>query len=239
MDTQKASLPFIERGLTKIWVRHNAGKIAFASPSVGPTNYRNAGAQIIKANQQVPHGDSTASLLHAAYCSEALNEPEFVNVRDIMTNRWLGVFNRNLWNENGVYVLQDIDATGLSKPLRVEELEARLKGGRELGFGGIRLSQDGEVRFAPKGSYRLGEHTSESFGKDGFIIASCGEEGAKKSGEVSAKFGNPPYIYGVEVKEGKTPEQRVSAVGEDDLRFRFDGDWGGYDYDGRAFGVLK
>ncbi|PIN89633.1 hypothetical protein COU57_05820 [Candidatus Pacearchaeota archaeon CG10_big_fil_rev_8_21_14_0_10_32_14] len=55
-----------------------------------------------------------------------------------------------------------------------------LKGGRELSFGGIRVSQDRRLRYAPKESYPLGDHTIKSLEKDGYVIGSYGESGAEK-----------------------------------------------------------
>lgn len=236
METQVKYKPRIERGRVEMWVPHNGGEVAFAYPSAGPNTYRNVGSQILKAGQQVPTGDYTSSLLHSAYCSDATNEPEFVNVRDVMKRNWLWVFNRNLWTPTGVYVLQDKDATGRSKPLNIRDLEKILKGGKDI--SGIRFSRDGRARFAPKGSYTLGNHTSESLAKDGFIIASNGLEGAEKLGEVSDKLRGNPVTYGVNIQEGQTPEQRVSAVGGYYVRLGFCGDWVDYDF-GHAFGVLK
>ena len=236
METKTAYQPRVVRGRVELWVPHNGGEIAFASPSIGPTNYRNAGRLILENGQKVPTGDYTASLLHPAYCTNASNEPEFANVRDITKRNWLWVFNRDLWAENGVYVLQDEEAIGRSQPLNVKDLEKMLKNGEDI--SGIRFSKDGKARFAPKGSYTLGEHSSEAFAKDGFIIASCGQEGAEKLGEVSAKFRNKPYISGIEVQEGQTPEQRVSAVDEGDGRLCFFGSWS-YLNVGHAFGVYE
>ncbi|PIN91551.1 hypothetical protein COU57_00180 [Candidatus Pacearchaeota archaeon CG10_big_fil_rev_8_21_14_0_10_32_14] len=181
-----------------------------------------------------------ASLLHSAYCDDSVsNEPEFKNVREIMKNRWLWVFNRNLWTDKGVYVSQDDKAVGRSKQLDINELEKKLKGGRELSVGGIRFSQDGKTRYAPKGSYTSGDHTPERLSKDGFIIASCNQEGAEKLGEVSSKFKNNPYLYSLDISERQKPELRVSAVYGYFVGFRFDG--GGRGGCGRVhgFGVLK
>lgn len=227
METQaKQYTPRIEKGFTKLWVPHNDTEVAFAYPSFGPDNYRNVGKSILDNNQNVPTGDYTASLLHTAYCNNSVsNEPEMENVRETMKNRWLWVFNRNLWTDEGVYVLQDENAVGRSQELSVKDLEKMLK--------------SGEARFAPKGSYDSGYTTPEKFAKDGFIVASCGVEGAEKLGEVSAKFRNQPYIYIVDVEEGKKPEQRVSAVDENDDRVGFDGvSWYGGSWF-HAFGVLK
>ena len=229
-----AKTPRSERA-TKIWVPHESSKIAFAFPSIGPANYQTVGAEILKQNQKVPTGDYTASLIHSAYCSEAQNELEFQNVREIMNRRWLWVFNQNLWTGKGVYVVQDLKAVGRSKPLDVNDLETKLKGAKEV--NGIRFSKDKLVRFAPKETYKLGKHTPETFAKDGFVIANCGVEGAEKLGEASKKIRlNKPYIDGVET-EGE--EQRVAALGEyGGNRLSFNGDDFG-DYGGcHAVGVF-
>ena len=227
----------VERAVTRLWVPHGRGEIAFAHPSVGPDNYGNVGKTILENGQLVSTGDHTASLLHAAYLGSGKDEPEFEKVREIMKDRWLWVFNRNLWAENGVYALNDLEATGRNQPLDINELERMLKDGKEV--GGIRFSQDEKLRFAPKGSYELGEHTSESLAKDGFIIAGYGLEGAEKLGEVSSTFRYKPKTFGIQVNEGQAPEQRVSVVGGSDgglVVFGY-GWYGGYG--GHAFGVLK
>jgi hypothetical protein len=186
---------------------------------------------------KVPTGEYTASLLHAAYCDDSFeNEPEFKNIRKIMEEGGLWVFNRNIWTKDGVYVVPDLKALGRNQPLSQNELEKMLKGSKDI--KGIRFSKDQSVRFAPKGSYELGFQTSELLAKNGFVIASYGIEGAKKLGEVSSKFENKPYVYGVKTD---TPEQRVSAL----VAVGF-GNWlgvcGSYfvdDADNYAFGIKK
>ena len=228
----------VERGQTNLIVPYNSGELVFAYLKVGPNNYRNVGNEILRNGLAVPTGEHTAHLVHPAYCDEKFkSEPEFESVRETMKNRGLWVFNRNGWTNKGVYVLQDLEAKGLSESLDVSELEKSLKGGREI--SGIRFSDDGRVRFAPKELYFLGKHTSESLSKDGFMIASFGKEGAEKLGEVSSKFDYNPRTYGVDVQEKGKVEQRVSALGEDlygdRLGFNgldFVGSWGGF-----AFGV--
>ncbi len=234
MENSIQYLPRVEGG--RIWVPHNSGERAFARQSAGPAGYRDTGKRILQANQQVPIGDYTASLLHVAYgCTEeakkVMGAPEFCNVREIMGGGLLWVFNKLLWTEKGLYAVPDIEATGRSKILAVNDLEERLKGGKELNWGGIRFSQDGRVRFAPKGSYK-------SLVKDGVIIAVHGKEGADKLGEVSAYFGDKPCIEGIEVLKRQAPDQRVSAVRVDDGRFYFSGIIWDDGYPGHAFGEL-
>jgi hypothetical protein len=227
--------------MTKIAVPHESGEAFFAYPSHGPETYGNVGAQILTNGQNVPTGDQTASLVYAAYCvPETNDEPEFKDVRKIMRNRWLWVFNRNLWTPEGVYVVQDLEAIGRSQQLDTSELEKQLKGGKDA--NGIRFSRDRTVRFAPKGSYKLGGHTPESLAKDGFLIASYGLEGAEKLGEVSTRFKYKPKTLGIEIQEEQKPELRLSAlIGNRGLGGRLVVD--GYNFDGgrhgHAFGVLK
>ena len=222
---------------TKLWIPHDSGEIAFAFPAFGPDTYKSAGQDILSKNLKVPTGDCTPSLLYSAYCSDALNEPEFEKVRNIMRSNWLWVFNKNFWTEKGVYVIQDKNAIGRIQLLNVSDLEKALKDGKET--NGIRFSKERNLRFAPKGSYNLKDNTPESFAKDGFIIASCGKDGAEKLGEVSTKFKNKPYIDGLEVQEGQEPELRVSAVYEDGDRLRFVGSvWDDYEGSCHAFGVF-
>jgi len=229
----------IERAQTNLIVPYNNGELVYVHPRVGPNTYIGVGSEILKQGLLVPTGDYTAPLVHAVYCDEEdTSEPEFESVREIMKNRWLWVFNRNCWTDKGVYVSQDLEAKGLSAPLDVRELEKSLKGGRE--FNGIRFSEDGRVRFAPKELYVLGNHTPDSLSKDGFIIASFGKDGAEKIAEVSSKFKyNNPMTYGLDIEEGQNSEQRVSALGKylDGDWLRFDGDDLDDYGDGDAFGV--
>lgn len=249
----------IERGLTKIIVPHEDGEAVFAYPYVGLSTYIDVGERILRQDMNVPTGDYIASLLHSAYCDRFVwNEPEFENIRNIILNRLLWVFNRNLWTSKGVYVVHDLKAAGMrqSQLLNQNDLEEMLKDGKEI--QGTRFSRDGLVRFAPKGSYQLGQHTPQSLAKDGFVIASYGVEGAEKLGEVAERLGENPYpekvsfgckykprIWGLKIEEGEEPKQRVSGLGrgeyfDDDYWFNVDGGnfyWlEGY---GIAFGVLK
>lgn len=235
METETQYQPRVVR---ELWVPHNCGEIAFAHPLVGPNNYRTVGVQILKQNQLIPTGDQTASLVHASYLSEVENEPEFKNIRQTMKNRYFWIFNRNLWTPEGVYVLQDDKAIGTSEPLNQKNLEGMLKGGKDI--KGIRFSKDRELRFAPIDSYKGGDHTPEELAEDGFMIASCGVDGAEKLGEVSSNKGYfrfSPKVWTVKA-DGK-PIQTVSAL--DDYsgnRLSFGGSHDDY-WDGYASGVWK
>ena len=218
MQTKQESKARIKR-LEKVWtpdaellIPHENEYVNFAYPSIGPNTYLNVGKQILEKNLQIPTGEQTTSLLYTAYFDDSIkDEPEFENIRNIMKDRWLWIFNRNLWTDKGVYVLPDFKAEGSSKNLNLNELEKMLNGGKDI--NGIRFSEDEKVRFAPKKLYTLGEHTPDSLSKDGFVIASFGKEGAEKIGEVSSKFRRNPRTFGIDIEERKDPIQRVSTIG--------------------------
>ena len=196
---------------TKLWIPYEDGELAFDSLSQGPHYYQTVGRGILARNLRLPTGEQTAYLAQGAYESE---ESEFKEVQDIIRNMWLWVFNRNLWTPDGVYIAHDPNAVGLSQTLTVNELESMLVNGTEL--NGIRSSQDGSVRYAPRETYRLGQHTPESLASDGFVVASYGVNGAKALGEVAEKIlsrnGRNPFTFGLNINKGEKSEQRLSAL---------------------------
>lgn len=223
----------------KLWVPYENGEIAYASPSFGPNTYQKVGQEILSHSLKSPVGDYIASLLHASYCNPKTTDiSQFQDVKNKMRTNWLWVFNRNFWTDKGVYVIQDSEAKGRSDPLDINQLEEMLKGSQEI--DGVRFSNlfEKRVRFVPKDTYKLGEHTSESLAKDGFVVASYNVDGAKKLAEVSSKLKNNSITYGVKVAEGNQPELRVSALGEFGGGLRVYGNgWRDDDWC-HAFGVL-
>ena len=223
---------------SKLYIPHEDKEITFAYPSFGPDTYQSVGKQILEHNLEISTAEQTASLLYSAYFSDEKNEPEFENIRKIMRNRWFVVFNRNLSTDKGIYVVQDNEARRLSEQLSVNDLEKRLKNGKEIKGIEVRISEDGIVRFAPKGSYILGEQTSEQLSKDGFAIASYGKKGAENLAEISEQFRYQPRVWGLDVKD-KKPELRLSALDEFNDWLLVDGDYFDDYGNGHAFGVLK
>jgi hypothetical protein len=232
----------IVRGRTELKVFPQGNQLTFIHPQQGPHDYQTVGRGILARNLSIPIGEQTAYLVQGAYESK---EPEFKEIQDIMKNRWLWVFNKNLWTPDGVYIISDLTAVGLSQDLEMNKLESMLADGTEL--NGIRYGQDDNVRFAPKETYKLGNHTPESLANDGFVIASYGVNGANALGEVAEKIlvngGINPKTWGGDVKQGQTPQQRVSALdsswGIFDHRLVVDGNGHGGNRDGSAFGVKR
>ena len=217
--------PRIERGETIIWVPHKDRELGFPFPPIGPDIYRKTGSELLKRGVAPAVGDEVASLVHVAYCNQRMHdEPECETIQNNIQDAGIWIFNRNLWTDSGVYVIHDRKAVGTSKKLSMSQLEQMLKGGKEV--QNVRFSKDGTIRFAPKGTYRLGEHTSDSLALDGFMIAMFGVEEAKKMSEVSERFKYQPEVFGIEIKEGKKSIQTVAALNSN------------WDLDERRLGVV-
>lgn len=229
---------YVERAYSKLHVPTQAGEHIYMHPCFGPANYQNLGKQMLQAGFAVPTGDATTPLVHAAYCLS--QEKEFADVKDAVRNRWFYVFDQDVWAASGLYVILDTKAEGLSKTHSVSALEKRLKGGRELSWGGIRFSKDNSVRFAPKGSYTLGEHTATSLAKDGAVIVQYGVEGVQLLGEVIKNIKKPAITSGLEIKKGQASVQRVSTLCEYDDALHLVGDCDCFGGDGGVgFGVFE
>lgn len=205
-------IPMITRG-RRTEISFPESNRTFIHPAAGPGNYRSVGKTILENGLRVPAGDDTAMFIYPAYCiPEAKDEPEFTNVRQIIKDQYLWLFNRNGWAKKGVYVLKDPQALGTSEQLDQESLDTMLEDGTEL-ISGVFLSKDKNLAFAEKRSYKLGEHTPKSLAKDGFVIATnFGLEGAEQMAEVASTFRDNPYTYGI---ESDKLVQTVSALYSD------------------------
>jgi hypothetical protein len=228
---------------TRISVPSGEGVIAFAHPFAGHGTYQDVGRSILRnetADLSLPTGEQTMQFLHASYCGpeKFTKQDEPSELRKVMGGNYVWVFDRKLWTSEGVYGAFDPKAEGLSRILGVEELETALSGGREL-ENGVRYSENGEYSFAPKESYTLGEHTPESFAKDGLVVITFGEDGAELAGEVSKKFNKNPRTWGLNVNEGDEPIQNCSAVYDSDGRLSLNGCYLDYNWDGFSSGVFS
>jgi len=242
-------LPEVIRGKVKLRLPYDEQVTTFIHPFFGPDTYKKVGQEILADRKlALPTGDLTAALLKAAYCFPnvpAVNDaPEFVEVRQNMRDGWFWIYQVNLWTPEGVYVRHDPEAKGAGLKMNIRTLDEMLKGGTEV--HGVRFSEDGTIRFAPKRTYRLGEHIPESLAADGFMVASCGVEGAKRMAKVAGTFKYKPRTLGLDVPVGRYPIKRVSSAvsGHGCGGLNFFGNYafgagGDEDGDGYASGVLK
>lgn len=245
---QKSSKKFVELKNSR---RANARTYIY--PSFGLGNYQEIGRDIINSGFVVPTGEDIPGLVSDAYLLGQWNDvlmklerdafgpieslksiikgffPRTQKYESIQNSIRLGiyVFQRNLWASEGFFSLKDRNAIGRSELLEVPVLENMLKGGTEIKGTNVRVSKDGELRFAPAGSYSFGEQAPQELAQDGAIIAQYGLEGAKILAEASFKLPENPITHGLVINDGQSPEQRISILIEHNRGLNFLGNgWG-------------
>ena len=175
----KSKLYNVKEGRTEIKFPFNEEVRTVLHPSFGPGTYEQVGKSILENNLRLPTAEETAALLHSAYCGPESykNKFQIQKIRNIMRDKWINVFNRNLWTDRGVYIIPDKKAKEFSEELNINELEKILRDAEELD-NGVKYSEG--VRFAPKESCKLGYHSAKELAENGFVIASYGVNGAKQ-----------------------------------------------------------
>ncbi|MDO8628391.1 MAG: hypothetical protein Q7R56_01395 [Nanoarchaeota archaeon] len=200
MEPKIKQIPHSTLGMGAMWIPYEEKEITFIHPIEGPGTYEQLGKKIthskigtgeIVYDRPTPTGEHTAYLLHGAYCypelrSTPINDEAFIPIRRALRDRGLWVFQQCLWTKEGVYVVDDSQAKGLTEKLTPDSLEERLQGSTTV--DGIRISPDKSVRFASKKTYRINyctEYDRKSLIKNGFVLASYGKRGAELLDEVS------------------------------------------------------
>tara|TARA_Y100000310_G_C20524476_1_gene735309 strand:- start:41 stop:772 length:732 start_codon:yes stop_codon:yes gene_type:complete len=243
MATETQTQYGIDRPPVKVWVPHREGILTSVHPASGPGTYQAVFQDVKDRDLRAPTASESASQVYGAYFGpeDLYNQPEFENVRGIVRNNWLWIPSQKLWTSKGMYSKHDSEGNGNSEELSIEMLEDLLSGGSTLDRK-VRVSADGLVGFAPKSSYDLGEQANKGeFARSGALIAEYGKDAARLIAEVgfSDHFRSKPWIYGLDIKEGQDPEQRVSALdGCNGDRLGVVGVFDGGRV-GRAFGVLN
>lgn len=225
LEKQTKSLR-VEEGRTKLITTHNEKDLTFLHPAYGPNNYANVGEEIERDGLATPTMAETASLVHGAFNSD---DKYSKKIKDIMRKERLWAFTGNLYILNkGVYVKDNPEIRDGMPFMEESELVKRL----EL--------DDPSVRFVKFG-YEIGEMTPLKLGRNKYVIALAGEEGAEKLAEVANKHKYKPYLWSF--KSVDQPLTRVSTLdsdwGLDDGRLGVDGNCFGDDRYGYAFGVQK
>jgi len=209
-------------------IPHEGGKLTFQYPAF-KGYYGNVAEAIDKEGLKRPTSAETASLVYDAFKNpNGKYESEIIK---ILNDNWFWEFTGNLYlpksNEeinNGVILETNPKIVNGKLIMDKNSLIKRLQ------------ENDSNVKFVPFG-FKTGEQNLIELGKNPYIIARYGKEGAEKIAEVASKYKNQPYLYSFDsVNEEKV---RMSALGRDwdaDVRLDVDGDnWGGNDY-GHSFG---
>ena len=221
--TQSNTLRVTE-GRTLLTVDHNGQDLTFVYPSFGPGNYSDVGKQIQQAGLEKPTMAHTSSLVHAAFNSDDKYSKE---IKDILRDKWLWAYTGILYVPNkGAYVQNDQQVENNNILMDESELVKKLE------------ANDQKVRFVPFG-FKIGEMTPIQLGKNSYVIALAGEEGAQKLSEVADKFNKKPFLYSFDSVD--KPITRVSALDSCryfDVGLFVDGNILGDDRYGCAFGVL-
>ncbi|MFA5953403.1 MAG: hypothetical protein WC812_02315 [Candidatus Pacearchaeota archaeon] len=191
-------------------------------------DYLEVGKKILSQGMEVSTGDEIASLLHHSYFYEFKYFPEYADeekvIKEVISNDGFWVYNLNILTDKGIFVCKDLNALGEYKKLNIKKLEEKiLMKNQAKEIDGVRFSEDGLVRFAPKGSYffyiynRQGSdrtHSIEELSEDGFILASFGKKGRKQLTEISSELKEYSEIFGPEeyIEERNLPIQGVSWI---------------------------
>lgn len=201
---------------TEFDIPYNAKTLKFVYPVAAPGNFDNVGLELISRKQRILSGDETASLIHAVYCiPDIQNKPESNEIRNIFENCGFWLFERPIWTEKGVYINQDFSTDAWKASFDLKTLSDRVRAGKTIDK--VMFSLDEKLRFASKTSYKFGEQSVEDLRNNGYVIASCGVDGARKLAEVAKKFRLNPYVDGSETNDFELGLATISVLNGDRL----------------------
>lgn len=216
--------------------KHNGKKGAFAFPPARGTH--KACYQAIKEDSEIVPAErlDLVLLTQGAYTEST---PRWQKVKgDCFVSRYTRAPLRVLWvphgNElAGILLERDLEGKGRTTKMQLpKDISGWVKG-----ENGIYESPDKNFIFAPEGSYEIGEHTKNSFAKDGFATAVLTAEGAEIFARTAVDAKLKPWTWGYQVKNINEPEQVVVGLSEGDGRLLLSGSsWDDYG-NGFAFGV--
>lgn len=234
----------VERGRAWLPIKYLGREIKIAYPPVQGTHQECFQAINNDPELRPAEGLELAFLTAGAYQGK---EPEWQDIRNnCFVNNYTRAPVRNLWipsssfkedsSLSGVLVERDVQGFGLSAKMQIPNLSD--SDNWKQNSNGIYVSKDKNKTFVPKSKYKLGEHTKDTFAKDGYAITVLTPEGAELFAKTAFNAGKNSWISGIDVESIKEPIQRVSLLYED-------GSWlglSGVDWDGngssRAFGVF-
>ena len=215
----------VKVGRTELTAKHRDGRLTFIHPCYGPDAFCSVRDQISQDGLVMPTASETASLVYAA--SQNPDERYSKEILSILRDRWLWGNTGVLWTpKKEVYIQNDPKVGNGGILMDKKDLEKKLS------------NKDQNVRFVEYG-FKLGEQTSSELGRNPFILALVGEEGAEKLAKVAERYRLNPYVYGLD--KSNQDETRVSALssGYDGGGLGVFGSCLGNGRDGWAFGVRK
>jgi len=198
----------------------------------------------INSDQEIApaEGFDLALLANGAYSAKTKS---WANVRDdAFVRNYVRVPMRMLWmpekdslgEENGlagVIIERDLQGRGLSTKMNVPDVSGWKN------ENGVYVNADRSVIYVPQGQYRLGDHDTRSFEKDGFARAVLTDEGAEIYAKTAADNRKIPRLWGINISEIQNPEQRVPLLYGGDVGLYLSGSCPGDGRDYFAFGVRR
>ena len=192
-------------------IQDEGKELEFSNHEFNPRDYYGAIEETKRKGLFVPPAELLANLIYETINPE--NKQNLVLVFQAMLRNRIWIFNRNLWTREGVYVIDDSKG---EFPERIDraELENILSRGRIVDE--IRFSHDNSLRFAPRGTYQLGNQ--RSLWRNGFIVATYGERWAKKLDELeklsrkNGLFRYGPVVEGIRIKKGEREVLTASSI---------------------------
>ena len=165
-------------------VPHGKDKLTFAYPAKGPGIYAQVAEDIDQDGLARPTLAETASILHPGFCDEqAMQEPEFAEIRKLIKDRWLWAFTGILYVPNeGTYIQDNPEIRNGMPFMEKSELVRKLE------------ESDPSVRHVPFG-YPIEKMSPVELSKNPFIIGLAGEEGADKLAQIADKYKGKPYLW--------------------------------------------
>ena len=226
-----------ENGRTYLDVPHLDGKISFLARAKHPGRYAFVAQDLDKANLEQPTMAQNAALIYSAW--QAPKEQYSRKIINILHINWFWGFNGILYSpkSKGAFIQDRPVIKNYELIMKESELENKLGSNEE---NRVVYSNDKAIRFVPFG-YKIEEQKASELEKNPFIIALAGEEGAEKLAKVSKKYKYIPNVSSF--NEVDEPLIRVSSLnsvgGWNGNGLSIDSVYFDYDWDCRAFGILK
>jgi len=220
----------IRKGRIEIDVPHNEDKLTFIYPAKGPGTYTQVAEAIDQEGLARPTLAETASILYPGFCDEnAMKEPEFASIRQLMKDNWLWAFTGILYVPNeGAYIQENPEIRNRMPLMDKSELVRKLE------------ESDPSVRHVPFG-YQIKKMSPVELSKNPFIIGLAGEEGADKLAQIADKHKRKSYLWSFKSVDQETTRVSglISCWDLDVLGLFVGGDSRGDGRYGFGFGVHK
>lgn len=174
---------------------HNGKDLTFIYPYFGPNTYANVGQEIEKAELKKPTMAETVSLVNTAFNSDDKYSKE---IKKTLKEKWLWAFTGVLYvPKEGAYIQDDPEVRERMPYMNESDLVKKLE------------TNNPSVRFVPFG-FKTESMSSSELGKNKFVIALAGEEGAEKLAEIADKFDKDPHLWSFKFVDNLTA--RVSSL---------------------------